>query len=70
MEPLDAVMVNVAAATVTAPRHVADGVVGVDGTCARGTVGEPATGLELVAVVEQVGLVVSDDAVSPLTKPE
>ena len=31
--------------------------------------GEPETGLELVAVVEQVGFVVSDEAVSPLTKP-
>ena len=31
--------------------------------------GEPVTGLALVAVVEQVGLVVREDAVSPLTKP-
>ena len=31
--------------------------------------GEPTTGLELVAMVEHVGLVVSDDALSPFTKP-
>ncbi len=30
--------------------------------------GEPATGLALVAVVEQAGFFVSDEAVSPLTK--
>jgi hypothetical protein len=31
--------------------------------------GDPATGLALLAVVEQVGFVVRDDAVSPLAKP-
>ena len=32
--------------------------------------GAPQTVLELVAVVEQVGWVVKDDAVSPFLKPE
>ena len=32
--------------------------------------GEPATGLELVTAVVQVGFVVSDEGVSPLTRPE
>ncbi len=32
--------------------------------------GLPETGLELVATVEQVGFVVSEDEESPLTKPE
>ena len=60
-----------AAFTVTEPADVAERVVGVHRPAARRRVGRTATtGLELVAVVEQVGGVVSDEAVSPLTKPE
>jgi len=60
-------MTRVAAPTATV-HDVADGIVGIRGTRARARI-RP-TALDDEAVVEQVGCVLSEDALSPFTKPE
>ena len=69
MESLAAVTVSAGLVDGDGAWDVGERVVGVDGSAHDEEYGEPETGLELVAVVVQVGFVVSDKAVSPLTKP-